>query len=421
MASVTWLDAWLYGTRVARLERDGDSRIHWEWTPETTARWGGGSRVVSNFFPLGDPVHPLKPKVFLDGYLPEAGTRTSHAINAGVAPADTFGLIAAYGRDLAGALILVPEGETAEPPNPSYRPLATADVAERLRQAGRRTGHDSFSSLPGLVPKILLHRDGNQWYAPQGGAPSTWIIKRGHDQASPATDVIDTEVLCLRIARRLGLTNVDAEIIDFGDRLRGIAVRRYDRAVRANGGIARLHQEDLAQAIGLNTDDPHRKIQRGAARMPSLAHAAEVLIANGVEPDNLLRLTGFSHLVGNTDLHAKNLSYVHTATGRTALAPAYDIAMHLHLPRSTGEVALLVNGKARFNDIGWDDLVAEAESWGIPRDRANSLLVSLGEQFADALQAEHAPGNHPGVPDSAWNTAAKRVTAFLRQRPALAL
>ncbi|MCL2454654.1 MAG: HipA N-terminal domain-containing protein [Micrococcales bacterium] len=211
------LDAWLYGTHVARLVRVDDRRIAVEWTDDATRRWGVGSRVVSHLLPTGRVPHRLAPKVFLDGYLPEGSTRVDHAVAAGVEPGDTFGLVAVYGRDLAGALVVVPVGEPAEPADPGYRPLTMADVADRLRHAGRRTGHDSYSSLPGVVPKILLHRDGERWFAPQRGAPSTWIVKRGHDGDSPAADVIDTEVLSLRIARRLGLTNVDAEVIELED------------------------------------------------------------------------------------------------------------------------------------------------------------------------------------------------------------
>jgi serine/threonine-protein kinase HipA len=415
MAGVTALDAWLYGTRVARLRRSNGDRIEWGWMEEAVARWGLGSRVVGAILPVGEPAHPLRPKVFLDGYLPEGNARTGHAIEAGVDPLDTFGLIAAYGRDLAGALILVPAGEPPEPQEPRYRPLGIGDVAERLRKAGRRSEHDSFSSLPGLVPKVLLHRDGGAWFAPQGGAPSTWILKRGHDPASPAADVIDTEVLSLRLARRLGLTSVDAEVVDFGDGLRGIAVRRYDRAIRADGSAARLHQEDLAQAIGLNTADPARKAQRGTAATPSLVQAARVLTAAGEPVDGLFRAVQFTHLIGNTDLHAKNLSYVHTAAGRTVLAPAYDVAMHLHSPVSTREVALQVNGKNGFDVIGWPDLAAEAAAWGLPRARARGIAAELAARFASALDAEARAAAHPGVPAAAWETVRARLAAFQRE------
>ena len=44
--------------------------------------------------------------------------------------------------------------------------------------------------------------------------------------------------------------------------MRAIVVSRYDRVV-SDGPTERIHQEDLAQALGINTSDPERKFQRG--------------------------------------------------------------------------------------------------------------------------------------------------------------
>lgn len=88
---------------------------------------------------------------------------------------------------------------------------------------------------------------------------------------------------------------------------------RYDR-VETVKGIRRLHQEDLAQAVGINTNDPVRKFQRGNLA-PSLHSAAQVLRGGGSEPDRLLALVTFNHLIGNTDFHAKNISFLRHADG----------------------------------------------------------------------------------------------------------
>jgi serine/threonine-protein kinase HipA len=67
-----------------------------------------------------------------------------------------------------------------------------------------------------MVPKIVLHRDGDNWFACKDGAPSTWILKRGAPPGTEASDVIDTEVACLSLARTIGLTTVRAEIFEHG-------------------------------------------------------------------------------------------------------------------------------------------------------------------------------------------------------------
>jgi len=203
-------------------------------------------------------------------------------------------------------------------------------------------------------------------------------------------------------------------IRDSTEDLRGIAVRRYDRAVRPDGTVGRLHQEDLAQAIGLNTDNPARKAQRGTATMPSLRYAAQILTDDGAVLDHLFRFVVLNHLLGNTDLHAKNLSFVHTRAGRTALAPAYDISMHLHSPTVRREVALQVNHKTAFDEIGWDDLLAEGQAWGMTGARCEALSAEMVSQLQAALDAEQATEDHPGVCAAAWQTVRERAAALTR-------
>lgn len=406
------LDVWLYGTRTARLKQDAGGRTTWDWTTEAEQRWGSGSRVVSNLLPVGEGLHPLKIKVFLDGYLPEGESRVHHAVEAGVEPDDTYGLIATYGRDLAGALIFVPRGEGPEPTNPRYEPIGLDEVSQRLAKASHHTGRldarDSFSSLPGMVPKVLLHREGDQWFACRGGAPSTWIVKRSHDPDGPAADVVDTEVLALRCARRLGLGTVDAEVLQL-DRMRAIAVSRYDRRRDGDGTIARIHQEDLAQATGLNTDNPNRKYQRGTAAMPSVRDAANVLLAGGSDAEELLALLTFNFAIGNTDMHAKNISFLHSPRSRTILSPAYDVAMHLHAPGHNGQFALQINGKNDYESIDPADLAAEGESWGLARRRAVAIIAAVFDRLPVELEEERATGDHPGVSVEAWDFTLERL------------
>lgn len=411
------LSVWLYGTRTASLTRGPrgrHDRIVLTWTADAEARWGIGNRVLGNILPVGEEVHPLKTKVFLDGYLPEGRSRTHHAVEAGVESTDTFGLIATYGRDLAGAAIIVPSDQAPEPFNPRYEPIGREEISRRLEKATTHTGRlnavDSFSSLPGMVPKVLLHRDGNTWMACRGGAPSTWIVKRAHDDG-PAADVVDTEVLALQCANRIGLGTVQAEVLELPD-MRAIAISRYDRTRASDGSISRIHQEDLAQAIGLNTDDANRKFQRGPAVMPSLRQAADVLLAGGSDPDLLLALVTFSFAVGNTDLHAKNISFLRSPRGRARVAPAYDVSLHLHASDNNGEFALQINGKNLYDQITVEDLVVEAVRWGLPRKRAEVTVSKTLGDLQDALEVERAIGSHRGVGAKAWDFVQARVATL---------
>lgn len=403
------LDVWLYGTRIATITEGSRSRLALAWTEDALQRWGPGARLLSAMLPIGSKVPPSLVKNYIDGLLPEGNARVNHALEAGRAHDDSFGLIGVFGRDTPGAVIFTPEGSTDPSTAGTYVALTDAEVAERLRTAdsfsrARSSGDTESSTLPGMIPKVTLHRESGQWFACRDGAASTWILKRSADVDSPARDVVDTEVAALSLARELGITSIDAELFEH-DGVRGIAVSRYDRTT----GRGRIHQEDLAQAIGLNTLDPIRKFQWGA-RMPSLAHAAGVLESGGGNRDDLLRLVVFSHLVGNTDMHAKNISFLRHPDGRVELAPAYDIAMHMHHAREGRRSALDVNAKHAMSDISFEDLVSEGRRWGLPQRRARAVFDATAAALVTALSTIER-SKHAGVPDEAWDVVIDRAFA----------
>lgn len=412
------LSVWLYGTRVADLAENGD-KLRWSWTSEALSRWGLNSRVVSHLLPITRAdASPARVRVFLDGLLPEGNARVNWAIDAGLAPEDTFAMVGVYGRDTAGALIFQ---DASEPPpseqRGSYAPISDAEIGHLLREAERHSpagarGPQS-TSLAGMIPKIGLHRDASGWRRCLDGAASTWILKVAHPVGTVAEDVVDTEAYTLAVARELDLTTVQAHVLTF-DGQRAIAVSRYDRVLADAAPVGRIHQEDVAQALGINTSDPTRKYQFGG-RLPSLAAVAEVLRTGGAEPGQLLRLVTFSTAVGNTDLHAKNISVLHHIDGSAQLAPAYDIAMHLHhrspAPRSGFDIA----GRNNLDGtappaVDVAALIAEGRSWRLPR--AEQVVLDTLEALAGAFERVDRSA-HPGVSDEAVDLVTGRVRALL--------
>lgn len=408
------LAVWLYGTQIAQLEAVAD-RARLTWTVHATERWGLGARVMSELLPMqraGERPHDRRVMAFLAGLLAEGHLREHLAFEAGVASDDVFGMVAAYGRDTAGALVLLP-GHVASPEGIGrWEATTDAVITQRLRAAGRYAldGLES-NSLAGVQPKIVLRRDGSRWFRCLDGAPSTHIIKLGHPTNSPVADVIDTEAASIELARSLGLSSVDAHVANFGG-VRALVVSRYDRTIGVDGTVSRLHQEDAAQALGIDVSDLNRKFQRGKA-LPSLKAIAQVLRNGGAEPDKLLRLTAFNLALGNSDAHAKNVSLLRHADGTTELAPAYDVAMHAHHASFSDLFAMDVCGTSRMSAITGRDLVAEGKSWPLPPVRARRAVRDTLEQLEQALLALDR-GRHPGVPDNAWHIVTSRTHALLQ-------
>ncbi|MBD5787518.1 HipA domain-containing protein [Cellulosimicrobium terreum] len=410
------LELSLYGTLAGHLTRRRDGRVDLTWTDDATTRWGDGARILSHLLPMTthDAPHPARVTAWLDGLMPEGRARDQMAMEAGVDPEDHIAFFTAYGGDTIGAAVLRPPGHPHRPPR-HREPLDDHDIARLLREGVARAGgigrsEHLTSSLPGMEPKITLVHDQHGWTRADDTTPTTHILKVARPAGSPTADLVDTEAASLDLARRTGLTTVDAHVTEF-DGERCIVVTRYDR-IPGPDGTDRLHQEDTAQALGINTRDPERKFQHGRT-LPSLTRIARVLRDDGTRPDPLLALTTFNLAIGNTDAHAKNISLLRHDDGTVHLAPAYDVSMHLHHDHASRVFAMDVAGERDMDRLTAQHLVDEGTSWGLPRRRAVRAVAQTLDDLLAAL-ADVDRDAHPGVGRHAWRTVERR-TADLRR------
>jgi len=191
------LVAWLYDTPVAVLVRGPEFRIRLEWRPEGIERWGLGSPALSVGLPIGAPAGPRDTRGldFFENILPEGPALERMAALAGVRPVDTYGILAAFGRDCAGAIMVLPDGDrpggnggsgySPMTPGDLQRVIGTLDVTP-LAAAPERGFRPS---LAGFQRKALLGRAGDgTWQLPSGDAPSTWILKPDGPHAIELSD-----------------------------------------------------------------------------------------------------------------------------------------------------------------------------------------------------------------------------------------
>ncbi|MHB1063926.1 MAG: type II toxin-antitoxin system HipA family toxin [Georgenia sp.] len=408
------LEVHLYGTRIATLQDAGDLPPL-TFTAAAIERWGLGSRVVANKLPIAEqPPHPRVVAAVLAGLLPEGRERARQAERAGVPADDLFGMLSHYGRDTIGALDIRRPGEPDDAG--SLRPVSDREIRELLlsdpQVSAAIYGRDSRTSLPGLQPKVGVTMTPDGWALPQGGALSTHIVKLAAPQGSVAADVVHTEAAALELARLAGLDAPRAWITDF-DGATTIVIERFDR-VAGGQGTLRVHQEDGAQALGINTDDPERKFQRGGRVLPSWRALAQVLTDAGTDPAGLLEVVAFKHAVGDIDAHAKNIAFLRLEDGTAKVAPVYDTAMHLHAAGHDGHSAIEVNGKSAILDVGAQDLIAEARSWGIPPSRASRTVRQAVDGLRGALH-DIDRGQHPGVSNLAWQVVEARADELSSQ------
>lgn len=310
---------------------------------------------------------------FLGGYVPEGNHRSVMASRRGIDAGDLFALLREFGGSLAGAVtVRSPDADAGDSPAGWLEELSPTDLAERMRQALRDTDQavpdDSRSTLPGFQPKVLVSRTADGWAQPHGSAHSTHILKPQVPRRS--TRLVDEHYGHL-LAHAAGLADVDSELLEV-DGVAFLAVQRFDRRVLPSGVVELIHQEDAAQALGLDWrtadakfQDPHRPDN------PTRASAARVAHVLGSSPgsstlvrDWVHRLV-FSVVLGDNDAHAKNVALLHTERG-TSLAPAYDVVPNLFARDLVDEgfrMAFALDGSFDHRQISADSLVAEVQSW----------------------------------------------------------
>jgi serine/threonine-protein kinase HipA len=396
------LVAWLYDTPVAALWPGPEFRIRLEWHPEGIERWGLGSPVLSVGLPLGSPTGPRDPRGldFFENMLPEGAILARMATLAGTRPADTYGILQAFGRDCAGAVMLLPDGEHPAAGGGGYAPITVSDLrrvisALDIAPLGVAPERGFRPSLAGFQRKALVGRaaDGT-WQLPYGDAPSTWILKP--DGPHP---IAANEATCLRLAAACGLAVPEAELLDVAG-LPVLAVRRYDRRDPADGDLpVRVHQEDGCQATAR---PPGLKYEEQGG--PALRDFANLLRDFGDPGDvtNLLRRTTFNMAVGNADAHAKNFSVLHDRDiPAIKLAPMYDVlsTIALDLTDSTGQpmqadthLGQRVGGQADIRKVTTASLTDEAVTWGIRRGAASAIVTETLDQILTAISATSGDG-----------------------------
>jgi len=340
-----------------------------------------------------------------------------------VSASSAFSLLATpIGEDCAGAVRFAPPdelehvlGRTGE-----VTWLTEDDVASRLRELREdstawlgRTFTGQFS-LAGAQAKTALLFDGSRWGVPSGPIPTTHILK-------PAIAGLDdhdlNEHLCLDAARRAGLIAARSTIGRFADET-AVVITRYDRIRDAEKRIARVHQEDLCQALGV---PPGGKYQNEGGPTPArIARLFRDAMTPQAGEEAVRRFADaliWNWLIAGTDAHAKNYSVL-LAGNQVRLAPLYDIASAL--PYGTHERKLRLAMKIGSSyDVflqrsRWPDA---ARDLGLDADalveRARELARITPDAFADAASAPEVEALQRDLPGQLLQLVADRARRCL--------
>jgi len=346
---------------------------------------------------------------YFDNLLPEEALRPLYAHEARLPAEDAFGLLAWYGAESAGSLVLLAPGQ-ANPAGAGTRPLSDGALSARIRDLPRVPlihNAPKRMSIAGAQQKLLVVLDGNDLYEPLPGNASTHILKPDHaESAYPHTVINEYFTMVLAGMCGLDVPNVARRYVPEPVYI----VQRFDR-VQDGGVVRRKHAIDSCQLLGRS-----RTFKYSAATVESLSAIADACRSPAAARLSLYRWLAFNLLVGNGDNHLKNISALVSAEG-IEIAPAYDLVSTAaygtkafsERPSWPGvELALPLPGASSFGEVSKATVFRAADAMRMPASIAQRELARMVTRFADAaptllakIEAENAATNDAAKPSLA--------------------
>jgi serine/threonine-protein kinase HipA len=200
-----------------------------------------------------------------------------------------------------------------------------------------------------------------------------YIIK---PQSPDYKELPENEDLTMKLASCVGIITPPHGLIYCNDGSLSYFIKRFDR----KGKGEKIAVEDLAQIAGASRET---KYTFSMERIIPLID--QYCTFPAVEKKKLFVLTLFCFLVGNEDLHLKNLSFIHPGSV-TEFSPAYDLVNSSIVLKTKEELALPLRGKK--SQFTYDDLVNYfgKQRLNIPEEVIDEVLSRLAHAFDTWLQ-----------------------------------
>ena len=247
--------------------------------------------------------------------------------------ADTHALRAllVHGHDVVGNLLLGDIARdrflSAPVPDPITEEQKAGEYARLALEAAR--GGITGSSAGGEQPKFTA-------YATTPDGPRHSIVKFSELEESPVSerwrDLLLAEHLALDTLREAGIPAAKTQVLDHAGQ-RFLEVERFDR-------IGNLGRRALYSLAALDAEF----VGAGMDSWPIIAR--QLVIGGLIHPeaaDDANLLWAFGTLIGNSDMHSGNLSFISEHGRPYNIAPAYDMTPMTFAPRSGGGIPDIIS------------------------------------------------------------------------------
>ena len=374
------LEAWIEGQRVGRLR---EANGLWAFAYDQAWRDAPEAFDLAPSLPrssgeIVDGASQRPVQWFFDNLLPEDAARELLARDAGIAAADSFGLLQRYGPESAGSLTLLAPGTALDAGG--LRALPDAELSQRIRNLPRvplMRGAPKRMSMAGAQHKLAVVWHEGALFEPVGRTASTHLLKPDHQDLDAYPHSVANEWFTMRLAAAVGLEVPEARMHRVPEPV--YLVRRFDR-IGEGAGARRLHALDGCQVLSLA---PAYKYDQADA--DNLARLAQACRQKARARQALFRWAVFNLLTGNGDAHLKNLSFLVSAGG-LELAPHYDLVATSAWREPDWAAAQLttpIGQASTFASVRRSDVLVLGELLGLP--------PRLGARLLDELLARVEP------------------------------
>lgn len=357
---------------------------------------------------------------FFDNLLPEEALRSAIGKELQVSELDAFGLLQALGAESAGSLVLLPPG--AGKAERGAKPLEFGELSRRIRSlplTSLNAESPKRMSLAGAQHKmvVLYDEEAVRLQEPLRGTASSHILKPDSTAEGYPHSTIN-EAFTMKLAGRLGLDVPRVHLLYTPEP--AYVIHRFDRVFDDKAQEwQRLHVVDACQLLDLARTFKYR-----SASIQTLGSLIERCREKAQARLGIYQWVLFNTLVGNSDSHLKNLSFL-LDRGGVRLAPFYDLLStavyhtrayaddHAVWPQERLTVPLA--GVACFADVTYGALLAAGRALGLNESTSGRVLDRMLDTLApqaDALIAEFEAGQLHQPAGSALDPATR--SAHLR-------
>ena len=357
--------------------------------------------AFSPHLPIGESTRGAAVRNFFSNLLPEGHALESLSRAQQVSKHDVFGILKKVGRDCAGALVLAEEGQPPDTTNNACQSVSMLELHQRIVESrledvplmlwkGKRR-----MSLAGVQNKLGVYLTMDSGIElPVDAAPTSHILKVGDPKHA---DIAANEYFCMQLARAVGLDVPDTLFMKLPEPV--LLVQRYDRLwdMAVPGGLRRIHQIDGCQALNLSPEqkyeEPPYEYAPPGANAADLVRLAKLCRIPARAQTTLLNWFLFNFLIGNSDAHAKNISFLvdplrrvqkgHELERGMSVAPLYDLvcgAMYGY-----HDMAQTIGGESNFAVLEQTHWVQFAKDCAVPPVLLERLAAGLLKRMKQVL------------------------------------